>query len=246
VPEPEVVPELVLEYGRPVRRAETARLVGGVLATAGFLAVYFIGLQAGPQVGSAAQAVLELVALVCVAFAGWALPGAIEGVTAGREVWYESGPVLRLTRNGLEFRTRDGGPVVVATPWELVERCEFRPALGGDPRWCVALSFAATWSGMVPWNQVDARAAELARTWRTLGAAVDRRLLRDALVFGTPIVIDLTRCSGVSVAELDAAVRGWTFGQCGCDPTARPTRRAAGSSPWSRKPDDAAQRSGDG
>lgn len=204
-----------------------------------FLSAFALGLQADPGAGSAVQALLELLALSCVAFAGWALPGAVKELAAGREVWYESGPVLRLSREGVEFRTHEGGVIAVFASWDLVDRCEFRPAPGGFPRWCIdapialtpSLSFAAAWAGMVPLNQIDARVAELARTWQLLGAPADRRLLRDVLVFGTPIVIDLARCPGVTVSQLDAAVRDWTFGRCGCDPTARPRSRPG---PWGR------------
>lgn len=230
--------ELVLAYGRPIRRAETARFVGGVAALLVFLAVFAAGLRAGPAAGGGAQAVvLELVALGCAAFAAWTLPDAIRRLVADRAGGSDhAGPVLRLNREGVEFRVRAGGDVVVFATWELVERCEFRPAPGGAPRWCIdapialppALSFAAAWAGMVPTGQVEARVAELAATWRALGVPADRGLLRDALLFATPIVVDLTRCSGVTVPRLDAAVRGWTFGRCGCDPRARPGRRHPG------------------
>jgi hypothetical protein len=220
--------ELVLVYGRPVPRSQLARLAGGVLALVVFLAVFAVGLGAGPSTGGGILAVAELVALGCVVFAGWALPGAVKGLMRARELEHQSGPQLRLSQEGLELRASEGGDVSVFAPWELVERCEFRPAPGGDPRWCVdapialppSLSFAVAWAGMVPPDQVEVRVTELAQTWKTLGAPADRRLLRDALVFGTPIVVDLTRCAGVTVSRLDVAVRTWTFGRCCCDPTA--------------------------
>jgi hypothetical protein len=219
----------VLAPGRSGSRAELARLAGGVLALAVFLAVLAVGLRAGPSVGSGAQVVLELVALGCAVFAGWALPRAVRGLVAARELVGQPGPQLRLSREGLELRVSEGGDVAVSAPWELVERCEFRPGPGGGPRWCVdapialppSLSFAAAWAGMVPPGQVEERVTELADAWKTLGFPADRRLLRDAMIFGTPIVVDLTRCTGVTVSRLDVAVRAWTSGRCGCDPTAR-------------------------
>lgn len=221
--------ELVLVYTRPVPWSQLARLAGGVLALAVFLAVFAVGLDAGPSAGGGTLAVSELVALGCVVFAGWALPGAVKGLMRAREMERQPGPQLRLSQEGVEYRASEGGDVSVFAPWELVERCEFRPAPGGAPRWCVdapialspLLSFAAAWAGTVPPGQVEVRVTELARSWRTLGVPADRRPLRDALVFGTPIVVDLTRCAGGTVSRLDTAVRAWTFGRCRCDPTVR-------------------------
>lgn len=223
-------PDLVLAYGAPFGRAQMRRLATGGLALLAFLVVFVVGVLAGPVSGSGPQALGELFALACAGYAGWALPGAIREVLAGRVAWNRPGPVVRLNREGVEFRSRKDGPVVVFAPWDLVERCDFRPGPGGVPVWCVdapvslppSLSFAAAWAGMVPRGQIDGRVDELAATWRALGAPADPRLLRDALMFGTPIVMDLTRCPGVTVPQLDAAVRTWTHGRCGCTPDARP------------------------
>lgn len=225
--------DLVLVYGPPARRAELVRLTVGCLAVLVFLSGFTLGLRGEPRAGSGLQAVLELVSLGCVALAAWALPGAVRRLVAARGVGDVVGPALRLNREGVEFRAREGGDVKVFAPWDLVERCDFRPAPGGAPRWCIdapialppSLSFAAAWAGMVPPSQIEARVGELAATWTTLGAPADRGLLRDSLLFGTPIVVDLARCPGISIPRLDAAVRAWTFGRCGCDPRAWPGRR---------------------
>lgn len=224
--------ELVLTYGRVYRQGDLLRLVGGALALVAFLTVFAIGLRARSDVAGWLVAVLELVALIFVGIAAWAMPDAIRRLLASRQMNRRGGPMLRLNREGIEFRARETGDVTLFAPWNLVERCDFRPALGGDPRWCVdapialppSLSFAAAWAGMVPSSQIDARVDELAATWKTLGAPADRGLLHDTLLYGTPIVIDLTRCPGLSVLRLDAAVRAWSDGRCTCDPTARPGR----------------------
>ncbi|HET9655828.1 MAG TPA: hypothetical protein VFP72_10775 [Kineosporiaceae bacterium] len=223
-------PGLVLAYGALIGRAQVRRLVTGGLALLAFLVVFVVGVLAGPVSGSGLQALGELLALACAGYAGWALPGTIREVLAGRAAWDRLGPVVRLNREGVEFRSRRDGPVVVFAPWDLVERCDFRPGPGGVPMWCVdapvslppSLSFAAAWAGMVPRGQIDSRVDELAATWRALGAPADPRLLRDTLMFGTPIVMDLTRCPGVTVPQLDAAVRTWTYGRCGCTLHAQP------------------------
>jgi hypothetical protein len=224
--------ELVLTYGRVYRQGDLLRLVGGALSLLAFLTVFAIGLRARPDVAGWLVATLELVALVCVGIAAWALPDAIRRLLISRQENHRGGPMLRLNHEGVEFRARDAGGVTLFAPWDLVERCDFRPAPGGAPRWCIdapialppSMSFAAAWAGMVPPSQIDARVDELAATWKTLGAPADRGLLRDTLVFGTPIVIDLARCPGLSMARLDVAVRTWSHDRCGCDPTARPGR----------------------
>jgi hypothetical protein len=224
--------ELVLTYGRVYQKGDLLRLIGGTLALLAFLTVFTIGLRARSDVAGWLVATLELAALVCVGSAAWALPDAIRRLLISRQENYRGGPTLQLNEEGVEFWARETGRVKLSAPWGLVERCDFRPALGGDPRWCIdapialppSMSFAAAWAGMVPPSQIDARVDELAATWKTLGAPADRGLLRDTLVYGTPIVIDLTRCPGLSVPRLDAAVRIWSHGRCGCDPAARPGR----------------------
>jgi hypothetical protein len=222
--------ELVLAYGPAIGPRVVFRLVTGGLAVLAFLGVFAVGVLAGPARGNGLQASGELFALACAGYAGWALPGALRQVLAGRAAWNRPGPVVRLSSAGVEFQARAGGPVAVSAPWELVERCDFRAAPGGSPVWCIyapvalpsSLSFASAWAGMVPADQLDARVDELAATWRTLGSPADRRLLRDALTYGTPIVVEPARCAAVSVAQLDAAVRTWTHGRCGFAPAARP------------------------
>ena len=242
--------ELVLSYGPPARSGalfrfgdlrrsgDLLRPGAGVVAAVVLLGVFVAALQAGPGGGGTLAGLLELLALGCAGVAAWGLPAAFrrlaaarrdgkrEGERGGERGGEQGGPVLRLNRDGVQFRAREGAPAVFA-PWELVERCEFRPGPGGSPRWCVdapvalptSLSFAAAWAGMVPPSRIEDRVVELSVTWEALGAPADRHLLRQTLLFGTPIVVDLSRCHGVSVPRLDAVVRAWTFNRCGCDPS---------------------------
>jgi hypothetical protein len=218
--------ELVLRYGPATRSGDLLRPVAGVVALVVFLGVFAAGLRAGPGGGGLVAAVLELLALGCAGVVAWGLPAAVRRLRAARRDDERAGPVLRLNQDGVQFQAREGAAAVFA-PWGQVERCEFRPGPGGSPRWCVdapvalppSLSFATAWAGMVPPSRIEDRVVELSVTWEALGAPADRHLLRQTLLFGTPIVVDLSRCPGVSVPRLDAAVRAWTFGRCGCDPS---------------------------
>jgi hypothetical protein len=223
-------PGALRRSGALLRSDDLLRPGAGVVAAVVLLGVFAAALQAGPGGGGTLAGVLELLALGCAGVAAWGLPAAYRRLADarrdGERAAERDGPVLRLNRDGVHFRARKGASVVFA-PWELVERCEFRPGPGGSPRWCVdapvalptSLSFAAAWAGMVPPNRIEDRVGELSATWAALGAPADRHLLRQTLLFGTPIVVDLSRCHGVSVPRLDAVVRAWTFNRCGCDPS---------------------------
>ena len=207
----------------PAAGRTAAGLIGVAAVAAVFMLEIYLGY--GPQHGVLAAVVgFSAVAVFC--YSGWLL---FDG-GAGLVVWFRlnrgPGRAMRLSRRGVEYSERFRGHFDVSVPWPDVERCAFRPGFGGKPIFCVDVRgrfpSPPAHTGATPHVDPVAAIAQALR-WVSVIAPgplspVERSMLVNVYLFGTPIVINLAQCDGARIPELDRLIRFWTRGRCRCVP----------------------------
>ena len=207
----------------PAAGRAAAGLTGVAAVAAMFILETYLGY--GPQPGvPAAVAGLSAVAVFC--YSGWLL---VDG-GADLVMWFRlnrgPGRAMRLSQRGVEYSEQFRGHFDMSVPWPDVERCAFRPGFGGKPIFCVDVRgrfpSPPAHTGATPHVDPVAAIAQALR-WVSVIAPgplspVERSMLVNVYLFGTPIVINLAQCDGARMPELDRLIRSWTAGRCRCVP----------------------------
>src|SRR5215831_14451894 len=211
----------------PAAGRTAAGLTGVAAVAAVFILEVYLGY--GPRHGVLA-AVVGLTAAAVFCYSGWLL---VDGGT-DLVVWFRlnrgPGRAMRLSRRGVEYSEQFRGRFDVSVPWPDVERCEFRPGFGGTPIFCVdapgRFPSPPAHTGATP--RMDPHVDPVAATAQALRwvsaiapeplSPVERSMLVNLYLFGTPIVINLAQCDGARIPELDRLIRSWTRGRCRCVP----------------------------
>lgn len=132
---------------------------------------------------------------------------------------------LRLHADGFDFSPAQAGDHTVSVPWSAVTACGSRPGLGPTVFFCIdAPSFyppPPAGHGNDP--AVDPDVVRMrAHVWSMIVhpgplPPLERQMLADTYVFGTPFAVNLEVCRRVDRARLDRALREWTDGRCTLD-----------------------------
>jgi hypothetical protein len=133
--------------------------------------------------------------------------------------------VMRLHADGFDFSPSQAADHTVSVPWSAVTACASRPGLGPTVFFCVdAPSFyppPPAGHGNDP--TVDPDVVRMrAHVWSTIVhpgplPPLERQMLADTYVFGTPFAVNLAVCGRVDRARLARALHEWTGGRCTLD-----------------------------
>ncbi|GGQ40768.1 hypothetical protein [Couchioplanes azureus] len=192
-----------------------------IVAVVSFVAV----LRADEEGALRIAAIVLLVASgLLLAYRGaWWLVDGITDLIAWWAVHRGPPTAMRLSAWGVEYSPSwRNGEFAMSMPWSDVTATAFRPGLGPAPVFCIDADGRYPTPPDDPLRHLSGpRLSGRAVAWADAQApasAVERTMLTNTYLFGTPMVINLRLCDGLDVDELDRRLQDWTAGRCRCQP----------------------------